>query len=85
MLTSAFLHRLQPYNRSLIADCRSCCMLQTNKAVDKLFTSNKPSEPVEPAFVTDAKLKWNVRLAAAGFTNCCAGMMGVARELLALS
>lgn len=34
--------------------------MQTNKAVDKLFTSDKPSEPVEPAFVTDAKLKWNV-------------------------
>ncbi|KAI7835383.1 hypothetical protein COHA_010717 [Chlorella ohadii] len=33
---------------------------KTNKAVDKLFTSNKPSEPVEPAFVTDAKLKWNL-------------------------
>lgn len=33
---------------------------KTNKAVDKLFSSDKPSEPVEPAFVTDAKLKWNL-------------------------
>lgn len=34
--------------------------LQANKTADKLFGDKKPQEPTEPAFVTEAKLKWNV-------------------------
>lgn len=34
---------------------------QVNKAVDRAFSSKTPEEPVEPAFVTEAKLRWNVR------------------------
>lgn len=34
---------------------------QANKTADRLFSDKKPQEPSEPAFVTEAKLKWNVR------------------------
>lgn len=38
--------------------------LQANKTADKLFgDKGKPQEPSEPAFVTEAKLKWNVSAA----------------------
>lgn len=40
----------------------ACCLWQVNKTLDKAFSSSKPQEPVEPAFVTDAKLRWNVSL-----------------------
>ncbi|KAL4419337.1 hypothetical protein ABPG75_002640 [Micractinium tetrahymenae] len=33
---------------------------KVNKAVDKAFSSKTPEEPVEPAFVTEAKLRWNL-------------------------
>ncbi|KAL4420879.1 hypothetical protein ABPG77_002838 [Micractinium sp. CCAP 211/92] len=33
---------------------------KVNKAVDRAFSSKTPEEPVEPAFVTEAKLRWNL-------------------------
>lgn len=33
---------------------------KVNKTLDKAFSSKKPQEPLEPSFVTEAKLKWNL-------------------------
>ena len=38
----------------------ACCRRQVKKTVDKAFSSKKPEPPTEPAFVTEAKLRWNV-------------------------
>lgn len=33
---------------------------KVKKTVDKAFSSKKPEPPTEPAFVTEAKLRWNL-------------------------
>ena len=47
--------------------------LQVNKTVDKAFSSKQPQEPVEPGFVTEAKLRWNVSATLAGAAAAAVG------------
>ncbi|KAL4858984.1 hypothetical protein ACK3TF_000781 [Chlorella vulgaris] len=34
--------------------------VKVSKSVDRAFSSKKPEEPIEPSFVTEAKLRWNL-------------------------
>ena len=64
--------RWPPAAAAAAIDCR-CSLLpfllpppQVNKSLDKTFSSKQPADPVEPSFVTEAKLRWNVRASPGG-------------------
>ena len=50
-----------PTAAGLLRCCPSSFPLQVNKSLDKTFSSKQPADSVEPSFVTEAKLRWNVR------------------------